>query len=301
MTNPGFMTNANDANFESRKNMQAGSITLAILAVLFLLFFLVGWTTPSILQPQPEEGMEVNLGNSDAGLGNDQPFLPGKPAPQDQQNYTPPKQAETQKEDVKDPATDDKDPDAPEIKKPPVSKAEATKIAEKEVPKKVTPKAVEPAPPAPKPPTAKAVFKGVNGTGTGGNEADSYKKGGSEGIAGGKGDQGKPGGNPDSKNYEGGGHGNSGFNNIRGLGNRKIRSLPAFTDDFDQNGKVVVQIKFDRNGNCIDASIVQMGTTGNSDQKAIALRKARQVKISSDPNANDEQVVTFDMNFKVTN
>ncbi len=39
----------------------------------------------------------------------------------------------------------------------------------------------------------------------------------------------------------------------------------------------------------------------NADQKAIALRKARQIKISSDPNANDEQIVTFDMNFKVTN
>jgi len=296
------MTNATDAGFESKKNMQAGTITLAILLLLFLFLFLVGWTTPVILQPVPEEGIEVNLGNSDAGLGNDQPFEPGKPAPQDQQQYTPPKQVETQKEDVKDPATDDKDPDAPEIKKPPVSKPEATKIAEKAEPKKVIPKATEPVPPAPKPPVAKAVFKGVNGTGTGGNEADSYKKGGSEGIAGGKGDQGRPGGDPNSKNYTGGGHGNSGvIGNVRGLGNRKIRSLPSFTDDFNENGKVVVQIKFDKSGNATDVSIVQMGTTGNSEHKAIALRKARQIKISVDPNADDGQVVTFDMTFKVTN
>ncbi len=95
--------------------MQAGTITLTILAVLFFLFFLIGWTSPTTLQPQPEEGMEVNLGNSDAGLGNDQPFLPGKPAPQEEkQVYTPPKAVETQKEDVKDPLSNDKDEDAPE-------------------------------------------------------------------------------------------------------------------------------------------------------------------------------------------
>jgi len=296
------MINVHDTNFEAKKNMRAGTITLLILALLFLFLFLVGWTTPSLLQPVPEEGIEVNLGNSDAGLGNNQPFLPGKPAPQDQQQYTAPKQVETQKEDVKDPLSNDKDEEAPEIKKPPVTKPEATKIADKEEPKKVMPKKVEVAtPPAPAPRKAAAVMGKLTDKGTGGNEADSYKKGGSEGIAGGKGDQGKPGGDPNSKNYEGGGHGNSGISNVRGLGNRKIRSLPSFTDDFNDKGKVVVQIKFDKNGNAIDASVVQMGTTGNSEHKAIALRKARQVKISVDPNANDEQIVTFDMNFRVTN
>src|ERR1700712_3784355 len=208
------MIAANEAEFEAKKNLKAGTITLAVLAILFLFLFLVGWTTPSIMQPVPEEGMEVNLGNSDAGLGNNQAFQPGKPSPQDQQQSTPPKAVVTQKEDVKDPATDDKDPDAPEIKKPPVTKPDATKIADKEEPKKVTPKKIETVtPPAPAPPHPKAVFKGVNGTGTGGNDADSYKKGGNEGIAGGKGDQGKPGGDPNSKNYEGGGHGNSGISN----------------------------------------------------------------------------------------
>ncbi len=297
------MINMQDAQFESKKNMKAGTITVAILAVLFLFLFLVGWTSPSALQPVPEEGIEVNLGNSDAGLGEDQPFLPGKPAPQDQQAYTPPKQVETQQEDVKDPLSNDKDEEAPEIKKPPVTRPEATKIADKEEPKKVIPKKVETvSPPAPVPQRPKAEFKGVNGTGTGGNEADSYKKGGSEGIAGGKGDQGRPGGNPDSKNYEGGGRGNNGvISNVRGLGNRKIRSLPSFTDDFNEKGKVVVQIKFDQNGNAADVTIVTRGTVANSTHREIALRKARQIKISVDPNAPEDQIVTFDMNFNVTN
>jgi len=296
------MTNATDASFESKKNMQAGTITLAILLLLFFFLFLVGWTTPAILQPVPEEGIEVNLGNSDAGLGNDQPFEPGKPAPQDQQQYTPPKQVETQKEEVKDPATDDKDPDAPEIKKPPVSKPEATKIAEKTEPKKVIPKATEPVPPAPKPPVAKAVFKGVNGTGTGGNEADSYKKGGSEGIAGGKGDQGRPGGDPNSKNYTGGGHGNSGATISRGLEGRYFTKVYSYQGDFDTNEKVAVDVRIDKNGNVLSASYQPRGsTTSSSSYKDKAIEIVKKSKLNVKPGGDDEQTGTVVINFRINN
>ncbi len=296
------MMNASDANFESKKNMQAGTITLAILSILFLLFFFVGWTTPSVLQPQPEEGMEVNLGNSDAGLGNDQPFEPGKPAPQDQQQYTPPKQAETQKEEVKDPLSTDKDEDAPEIKKPPVSKPEATKIAEKTEPKKVIPKAVEPVPPAPKPPVAKAVFKGVNGTGTGGNEADTYKKGGSEGIAGGKGDQGRPGGDPNSKNYTGGGHGNSGVSISKGLSGRYFTKVYSYQGDFDTNEKVAVDVRIDKSGNVISASYQPRGsTTSSSSYKDKAIEIVKKSKLNASASGDDEQTGTVIINFKINN
>ncbi len=298
------MTDANDIHFESKKNMQAGTITLVILVVLFLFLFLVGWTTPSILQPVPEEGIEVNLGNSDAGLGNDQPLLPGKPAPQDQQQYTPPKPVlQTQKEEVKDPATDDKDPDAPEIKKPPVSKPEATKIANKEVPKKTMPKKIEEVtPPAPAPPRPKAVFKGVNGTGTGGNEADSYKKGGNEGIAGGKGDQGKPGGNPDSKNYEGGGHGNSGLSISRGLEGRSITRVYNYQGDFDSNEKVAVDVRIDKNGNVLSASYQPRGsTTSSGSYKDKAIEIVKKSKFNTSATADDEQTGTVIINFKINN
>ncbi len=298
------MINANDANFEAKKNMQAGTITLAILALLFLFLFLVGWTTPSILQPVPEEGMEVNLGNSDAGMGNDQPFLPGKPAPQEEkQQYTPPKQAEAQKEDVKDPLSNDKDEDAPEIKKPKISKPEATKIAEKEEPKKVMPKAVEPTPtpPAPKPRKASAVMGKLTDKGTGGNEADTYKKGGSEGIAGGKGDQGSPGGNPDSKNYgPGGGHGNSGATIAKGLEGRRFISVYNYQGDFDENAKVAVDVRIDKNGNVLSASYQPRGsTTSSSSYKEKALEIVRKSKLNSSTSGDDEQTGTVIINFKI--
>jgi hypothetical protein len=295
------MANAFDMtdNFESRKNMQAGTLTLAILGLLLLLLILIGWTTPPIPQPLPEEGMEVNLGSSDMGLGNDQPFQPGKPAPQDQQQYTPPKAVATEKEEVKDPQTDDKDPDAPEIKKPPVTKPEATKIAEKEVVKKPAKKPEAVVPPAPVVQRPKAVFKGANGTGTGGNEADSYKKGGSEGIAGGKGDQGKPGGDPNSKNYEGGGRGNSGVSISKGLDGRRMTHLPSFEDDFNENAKVAVDIRVDANGNVSSAVYQPRGsTTSEANMKAIAVRKALQIKFNT---GGDESVGTIIFNFKLRN
>ncbi|MEP6728916.1 MAG: hypothetical protein ABJC98_24030 [Bacteroidota bacterium] len=297
------MTNAHDANFEAKKNMQAGTITLVILAIVFLFLFLVGWTTPSVLQPVPEEGIEVNLGNSDAGLGNDQPFEPGKPAPQDQQQYTPPKPVETQKEDVKDPLSNDKDEDAPEIKKPPVVKPEATKIADKEEPKKIVPKKIEPVtPPAPAPARPKAVFKGVNGTGTGGNEADSYKKGGSEGIAGGKGDQGRPGGDPASKNYEGGGHGNSGVSISKGLQGRFFTKVYSYQGDFNTNEKVAVDVRIDKNGNVLSASYQPRGsTTSSSSYKDKAVEIVKKSKLNPGGNGDEEQTGTVIINFKINN
>ncbi len=178
-------------NFESRKNIQASGYTAMVCVLLLIVFLYVRWTLPNIPPPPEEEGIEVNLGNSDQGFGDDQPFLPGKPSPSDNQSYTPPVKINTPAEEIKDFETDDKDEEAPAVIKPPVTKPNATKIPEKEIVKTVPVKKpqVSNDPPAPVPPKPKAVFKGVNGTGTGGNEADTYKKGGNQGIAGGRGDQ----------------------------------------------------------------------------------------------------------------
>ena len=287
-------------NFENQKNIRAGSYTAAICASLLLIFFFVKWTVPEFPQPALDEGMEVNLGSSDAGLGDDQPFEPGSPSPKEVQQYTPPQPVQEAPEAAKDVETDDREEDAPVVKAPPVAKPEATKIPEKEVaktiPKKAEP-AATPAPPAPKP---KAVFRGATGTGTGGNEADSYKKGGSEGIAGGKGDQGKPGGDPNSKNYEGGGgSGKSGVTISRGLAGRTMRSLPSFEDDFNENAKVAVDIRVDESGKVTSAVYQPRGsTTGNANLKAIATRKAMQIRMNE---TGEESFGTIVFNFRLKN
>lgn len=287
--------------FESQKNLKASGYTLGIIAVLLFLFFTISWVLPQEVPPVVEEGIEVNLGNSDKGLGNDQPYLPGKPSAEEKEKYTPPRQAVVEKEPVKDVETDDNNKeDAPVVKKAPVVKPKATKIPDKEIVKTparpVKQPETTPTPPKPRP---KAVFHGVNGTGTGGNDADDFKPGGNQGIAGGKGDQGAPGGNPTSTNYTGGGRGNSGVSISRGLSGRHITGTPSFTDEFNENAKVAVDIHVDANGTVTDASYQPRGsTTSDASMKAIARRKAKQVKFNG---GGDESVGTIIFNFKIHN
>ena len=285
--------------FEARKNRKAGLYTLLICGTLCLLLFLISWNLP-FNPPEPvEDGLEVNLGNSDQGLGNDQPFLPNDPSKQDQEKYTPPKTVTATKEALKDVETDDKDPDAPAVKKPPVTKPEAKKIPDKDLTVRTPRKTVQPAiNPTPAPPKPKAVFHGVNGDGTGGNDADHFKPGGNQGIAGGKGDQGQPGGDPNSTNYKGGGHGN-GIAIIGGLQGRRISSTPSFTDEFNENAKVAVDIHVDAAGNVTSAEYQAKGsTTADASLKAIAIRKAHQVKFNT---GSDESSGTIIFNFKLKN
>jgi outer membrane biosynthesis protein TonB len=298
MTNSTNMTE----EFESKKNIQAGSYTALVVGLMLVIFFFVKWGLPPLPPPPVDEGIEVNLGNSDVGSGNDQPFEPGEPAPvhPQQQVYTPPK-AEVAKEDVKDIETNDKDEEAPVIKKPPVAKPEATKVPEKEVVKSKpvkNPQPVEaPAPPVRRP---KATMGAINGTGTGGNEATTYKKGGNEGIAGGNGDQGAPGGNPDSKNYSGGGHGNSGIAIKSGLAGRSFTRVYSYQDDFNENATVAVDIRVDQSGNVTSASYQPRGsTTSESFYKEKAIEIVRKSKLNANPNGPEEQTGTVLVRFKV--
>jgi hypothetical protein len=292
--------NTGEHEFNARKNQKAGLYTLLICGVLLAMLLLISWNLPFNPPAPVEEGLEVNLGNSDQGLGTDQPFLPNDPSKKDQEKYTPPKTVSPTKEALKDVETDDKDPDpAPAVKQPPVTKPEAKKIPDKDLTVKTPRKTVQPAVnPTPAPPKPKAVFHGVNGDGTGGNDADHFKPGGNQGIAGGKGDQGKPGGDPNSTNYTGGGHGN-GVAITNGLKGRRISSTPAFTDEFNENAKVAVDVTVDEAGNVTGAEYQAKGsTTADASLKAIAIRKAHQVKFNS---GSVESTGTLIFNFRLKN
>jgi hypothetical protein len=79
MANLAYMTD----NFESQKNFRATVYTSIICALIIALLLIVSWTLPVIQPPVVDEGIEVNLGNSDKGMGTNQPFLPGKPSAED--------------------------------------------------------------------------------------------------------------------------------------------------------------------------------------------------------------------------
>ncbi|MCR5658870.1 MAG: hypothetical protein K6G25_06045, partial [Bacteroidales bacterium] len=130
--------------------------TIVVHALVLLVLFLMAFRTPL---PLPgEEGVEVDLGMMDQGMGNIQPEKPAIPMaaqPQQQQNKS--------KEDI----VTQNDDEAPAIEKPKNTK-----------PKQETKPVEEPKPTV----NQKALFKGSN----------NPQAGGSEGITGQPGDQGKP-------------------------------------------------------------------------------------------------------------
>jgi hypothetical protein len=288
-------------SFESQKNLKATGYTAVFCTLLLIILLYASWTLPVEPPPVVEEGIEVNLGNSDKGMGTDQPYLPGKPAAEDKEKYTAPKQAVVEKQPAKDVETDDNNKEeAPVIKKPAITKPDATKLPDKSVAKRITrPVATaEPEPPKPVVKHPKALMGTVQGTGNGGNGADDFKPGGNQGVAGGRGDQGAPGGDPNSNNYTGGGHGN-GIAISRGLAGRRIIHAPSFTGDFNENAKVAIEVHVDESGNVTGAEYDMRGsTTSASNYIAEAKEKARLVKFNS---GSSESVGTIIFNFKVHN
>ena len=258
--------------FERQKKVKASAITFGVAGALLLLFILIKWPLPSIPEIPVEEFIEVNLGNSDFGSGKDQPLLPGEPAPAEQTAYTPPTPVQSQADDAKDVETNDRaDNDAPEIKRPSISKPNATKIDNDNKAIKTTPNptpVVTQAPPRPK--ATMGQVRGGNGNG--GNGAETYKAGTGEGVAGGNGDQGRPGGNPNGGNYSG---------TPKNFGVR-VLNIPnqSFEDDFNENAKVAVDIVVTANGKIASTALQPRGTTTNNRNIInIALRRARELKM----------------------
>lgn len=297
MSNPYYMT----AAFEKEKNLKASAYTLAICALVFLFFFLTQWTLPQIPPPVFGEGIEVNLGNSETGMGNLPPLKPGEPSVTEDRKAAPPPSASVASQPKLN--TDEYDDgDAPSVAKN-SRPANTSLITPENKVKKTNP--VTASNPVPAPPRPKALFRGGTSTTTSGNRADSYNGLQNQGIAGGKGDQGNPNGNPNSDSYKGNaasgnnGSGGTGGVSIRsGLDGRRITKLPSFEDEFNENAKVAVDITVDKAGNVIMAVVNQRGTTTtNQSIRAIALRKARSLKLNN--GTAEEQTGTLVFNFKL--
>ena len=295
MSNQSYMSPV----FEREKKLKALTYTGMVCGALLIIFFFAKWTLPQIPPPTFEEGIEVNLGNSDEGLGDEAPMIPGEPSASDEESYSPPETSQPVAQDEPDIQADENETDAPEISKPAVKPVAKKVPVNNEAVAKPKPNTTPVTNPVPKPPTPKAVYKGGSNTGTGGNNADSYNNSRNQGIAGGRGDQGSPNGNPNSDSYKGNASsGNSGVRIRSGLDGRRLTRLPSFEDDFNENAKVAVDIRVDRSGNVVSASINPRGTTTtNAGIRAIATRKARQLKLNA--GSEDEQTGTIVFDFKL--
>ncbi len=311
-----------NASFEREKNVKAFTYTAIICGALAFLLTYFYFQLPQVQEPQFSEGIEVNLGYSDDGSGDEIPEIPGEPAAADDASPSTPEQNTPQPaaEDTKPISGDENEPEEtapivkpqpkPEVKKPPtpVTKPE-TKVVKTPTqqvknpvatttPKKTTTNTnpVQTKPTTPKP---KAVFKGGTATNKGGNNGETYKNVMSQGDGKTGGDKGNPNGNPYSPNYSGNApSGNSGVRIREGLNGRKFRSYPSFQDDFNQPAKVAVDITVDAAGNVTAAVVNPKGTTTtDSNIRAIALRKARQLKMSAG-NGDQQGTIVFDFKLK---
>lgn len=235
--------------------------TILVHALIVLILFLMAFRTPL---PLPgEEGVEVDLGMMDQGMGNIQPEKPAIPQaaqPQQQPNQT--------KEDI----VTQNDEEAPAIEKPKNTKPKQEKPAE------------EPKPTV----NQRALFKGNN----------NPQEGGSEGITGQPGDQGNPNGLAGIKKYDcQGGKGNgTGYD----LGGRGAKSLHRPNDDFSEEGIVVVDIWVNRQGKVTRAEVATKGTTViNSDMRQKAIQAALRSSFAADSNAPEEQHGTITYTFVI--
>jgi TonB family protein len=278
--------------FENQKNMKALGYTTVITASVFLLLFLASWTIPQPPPPPVDEGIEVNLGNSETGLGDVPPQIPGEMSNAEHTTVAAPQTtqaaAETQPE-----VADNKEPDAPEVHtspKPEVKKNPAK--TENTTAKNNNDKPVVNTPPKVVKP--KAVYAGGKSSGGTGNNADSYNNAKNQGIAGGTGDQGKPNGNPNSDSYTGnGGTGKGGIAITSGLSGRRVIGATRFEDSYKYGGVVYVNVTVDENGKVIAKSIKQGSPF--ADINAIALKKAGQLTFSK---GTEQQSGTIQIKFE---
>ena len=236
-----------------------GSIVVHVIALLVL--FLMAFRTPL---PLPgEEGVEVDLGMMDQGMGNIQPEKPAIPmAAQPQQEES------KNEEDI----VTQNDEEAPAIEKPKTTKPKQEKPAE------------EPKPQV----NNRALFKGSN----------NPQAGGSEGITGQPGDQGKPNGLAGVRKYDGnGGKGNgTGYD----LGGRGAKSLHRPDDDFSEEGKIVVDIWVNRAGQVVRAEVATKGTEIiNNTMRQKAVQAAKRSTFAADPDAPEEQHGTITYTFVI--
>lgn len=260
---------SNNEQKERKSKIAAIAGTILFHALMLVVLLLLAFHTPL---PLPgEEGVEVNLGYSDNGMGDIQPEQPAE---------SPQAAAKASQNQADDQLVTENNEEAPAIVKKKVEKPK-TKPVTKRIPVVETPEL----------PTVnqKAMYPG---------KSTKTSAGGNQGVTGKPGDQGSPNGTPGSPNYVGnGGKGNGiSFN----LGGRGSLSLPKPNYNSPEQGKIVVTIIVNREGKVIYASAGAKGTNIseiNLRQQAESAARKTLFEPDTDRNHSDEQKGTITYNF----
>ncbi|MCF4102211.1 energy transducer TonB [Gillisia sp. M10.2A] len=267
-------------NTKHERKSFAITVVLHVLLILVLLFFGL-----KFLDPPPENGIAINFGTSDEGMGEVQPTEAIKSAPQ---KTTAPEEAQP-KAEVEEVVTQEVE-EAPVLVKKPEKKpvVQETKVEPKKLPPAKKP---DPKPDKSTTDAMSSILNGPKSEGTAsGGEGDSR-------VAG---DKGSRDGDPNASAYYGNGSGLDGDGNYR-LGGRRALNKERIVQDCNESGLVVVQIEVNQNGQVTRAIPGVKGTTNNA---ACLLDPARRAalatKFNSDSNAPSKQVGTIIYNFKLS-
>lgn len=284
---------------QNKKDKIRGIIgTIIYHALLLLLLIFLGLSTPL---PLPgEEGVEVNLGNSEMGSGVIQQAIPEEAPPTPvPEEVIEEEVIEEIPEEIPEKIPEEIPPDdpiieeeviqqeveeAPAIIKPEEIKKEEPKKEIKSVIEKPVEKVIEKKPDPVVNPNALYQRKNTN------------TRGSNQGITRNQGDQGEVHGTPESVNYEGlGGEGEGISYSLAGRG---AKHLPKPSYDSPEQGRVVVTIWVDRQGNVTRAVSGAKGTNiSDLNLRRLTREAALRAKFSDDPSAPDLQKGTITYNF----
>jgi outer membrane biosynthesis protein TonB len=272
---------------EQPVNIKAAAWTIGVHIALLLLFLLFRYSLP-VQQPVQELGMEVNLGSSLNGSGDDQPMATEQPAPDAASvSFKSAAQQTTAAKEMEE----SNDPDAPAINQPNHSHAttHANTMTETRTRHSNQPNTESNSPRQQRP---RYTYNGS--TGTGGNGAMQDHPGTNEGNTTGPGDRGVPNGTPGAANYEGSpGNGNGGINH--NLTGRSIVAFPPREADFKEGGRVVIKVTVNREGVITEKRIVSIS---NAALRDIALRKVEKIRFNKSDSAPAEQFGNITFVFK---
>ncbi len=274
--------------------------TIIIHLVLFLLLILVSFSVPP--PPETEEGILVNFGTDETGSGLIEPSPPAE-----KKESPPPPVKIKAKQSEEDPLLTQNTEEAPEVKKvdPNVEKRRLEKIeAEKKVREQLEAeriikqkedaerKRVE----AEQQRQSDIMNRTKNALANSKNAGTSST---GEGVTGGAGNQGDPNGSVDSKvRGTGSGLGDSGIS--YDLGDRHSQKLPPPRYDYQDGGRVVVEVSVDRSGKVIQAVAGVKGSTILDDYLLkVARDAAMEARFEAKPDAPAIQKGTITYNFKL--
>lgn len=272
--------------------------TSIIHIVLLILLIVVAFTPPK--PPETEEGILVNFGTDETGLGM---IEPSPPPVQEEASVPQPKTAP--KVQTEEPLLTQNNEEAPVVKKvdPEAEKRRLEKIEadrkvkeqlEAERKKKIAEEAERKRIEAEQKRQADIMNKTRDALASSKNAGTASR---SEGVAGGQGNQGVPTGSVDSKNRgDGSGLGNQGIS--YDLQGRRVQSLPTPKYDYQEQGRVVVEVSVDRSGKVIQAI---PGYKGSNILDEYFLRVAKEAALKaqfdSKPDAPAVQKGTITYNF----